>query len=192
MNATLLAFELMVGVTMLQRLAELVLSRRNLAQLSSASRPADPASNWVALIVLQVLWLAGCALEPAWRGAPAPMPLFGVGLTLFALGAGLRVWCILTLGSWWNARAKVDPGLHVVTSGPYRFVRHPNYAGVLLELIGLPLAGAAWWTLALLAPPHLLVLWRRMRGEDELLFDLPGYAEAMGAKGALLPRLARR
>lgn len=192
MNATLLAFELMVGATALQRLVELVLSRRNLAQLSSASRAADSSVNWVALIALQALWLAGCLLEPAWRGSTARMPVFGAGLALFVLGAGLRVWCILCLGSWWNARARVDPGLRVVTSGPYRFVRHPNYAGVLLELVGLPLAGGAWWTLALLAPPHLVVLLRRMRGEDRLLFDLPGYARSMGAKGALLPRLVRR
>lgn len=192
MTATLLAYELMVGATALQRLAELVLSRRNLALLSSASRAADSSANWVALVALQTLWLAACALEPAWRGSTAGKPLFAAGLALFVLGAGLRLWCILSLGSWWNARARVDPGLCVVTSGPYRFVRHPNYAGVLLELVGLPLAGAAWWALALLAPPHLLVLWQRMRGEDRLLFALPGYAQAMGTKGALLPRLARR
>jgi len=57
---------------------------------------------------------------------------------------------------------------------------------------GLPLAGGAWWTLALLIGPHALVFRRRIRGEDRLLFALPGYAESMGAKGALLPRPSRR
>jgi methyltransferase len=192
MNATLVAFLLLVGLTGLQRLLELVLSRRNVARLSSASRSADSRANWIALVVLQTVWLAGCALEPAWRGATAPMPLFAVGLGLFLLGAALRMWCILALGSRWNARAQVDPDLCVETSGPYRFVRHPNYTGVLLELIGLPMAGGAWWLLALVVPPHLFVLLQRIRGEDRLLFGVPGYAEAMGTKGALLPRLARR
>ncbi|HEX6882696.1 MAG TPA: isoprenylcysteine carboxylmethyltransferase family protein [Planctomycetota bacterium] len=192
MSAALLALELVVGLTALQRLAELVLSRRNLARLSVASRAADSRANYGALVALQSLWLVGCALEPALRGAAAPAPLLAAGLALFAAGAALRLWCIRTLGTWWNARARVDPGLRVVAEGPYRFVRHPNYLGVLLELVGLPLAGGAWWTLLLLAPPHALVLGRRIRGEDALLFGLPGYAERMAGKGALLPRLARR
>jgi methyltransferase len=192
MNATLLFYELMLGLTAVQRLAELGLSRHNLAQLSPAARTADSPVNWGALVVLQVAWLSGSAIEPAWRGSTALMPLFAVGLGLFALGAVLRVWCILSLGGGWNARARVDPGLRIVSCGPYRFVRHPNYAGVLLELIGLPLAGAAWWTLLCVAPPHIFVLWRRIRGEDALLFGLPGYSELMGTKGALLPRLVRR
>lgn len=192
MSSSLVALELVVGLTVVQRLAELVLSRRNLARLSEASQAADSGANWIAMVVLQASWLAGCALEPALRGTAGSPVQFGLGLALFAAGATLRVWCIRTLGGWWNARGRVDPGLRVVSSGPYRFVRHPNYLGVLLELVGLPLAGAAWWTLVLLAPPHVVVLWRRMRGEDELLFRLPGYAEHMAGKRALLPRVVRR
>lgn len=184
--------EALVVLTALQRLGELVHSRRNLRALSGASAAADSRGNWSALVVLQVAWLAGSALEPALRGSVAPPALFWTGLALFLAGEGLRTWCILTLGPWWNARASVDPGLAVVAHGPYRWIRHPNYLGVLLELLGLPLAGGAWWTLALLAPPHLLVLARRIRGEDRLLFALPGYARLMAGKGALWPRASRR
>lgn len=188
----LAVFEGLVLLTALQRLAELVHSRRNLARLSPAARPADSRGNWSALVVLQGLWLAASALEPALRGGVAPAGLFALGLAAFLAGEALRCWCIVALGGWWNARARVDPGLRVVSHGPYRWLRHPNYLGVLLELFGLPLAGGAWWTLALLAPPHLVVLARRMRGEDRLLFALPGYAAAMGGKGALVPRWSRR
>lgn len=191
MNAALV-FGILVALTAVQRLAELVHSRRNLAKLSRASQPADSSVNWTVLVALQVAWLAGCGLEPYLRGGVAPLPLYGAGLGLFLAGECLRTWCILTLGTWWNARARVDPGLRVVASGPYRWIRHPNYLGVLLELVGLPLAGGAWWTLALLALPHFVVFAKRIRGEDRLLFALPGYAECMGAKGALWPRLSRR
>jgi len=190
MRASWLA--LLVAVTALQRLAELMLSRRNLARLDRGSRPADTRTNWIALVVLQVLWLSGCWIEPWLRDARPPRALAWVGLGVFLGGAALRVWCIATLGRWWNARARVDPGLTVVSHGPYRWVRHPNYLGVLLELVGLPLVGGAWWTLALLTPPHVLVLARRMRGEDLLLCTLPGYAERMAGKGALLPRVRAR
>lgn len=182
---------LLVALTALQRLLELARSRANLRALSSTSRAADSRANWAALVGLQVLWLAGAALEPVLRARVAPAPLFWGGLLLFALGEALRLWCMRTLGPAWNARARVDPGLGVVTSGPYRWIRHPNYLGVLLELLGLLLAGGAWVALALLVPSHLVVLHRRMRGEDALLAALPGYAQAMAGKGALLPRFSR-
>ncbi len=188
----LVVVELVVALTALQRLLELVHSRRNLARLSDAARPADSSKNWGALVVLQVLWLAGCALEPILRGERPASTLFWTGAVLFLAGEALRTWCILALGTWWNARARVDPELGVVSHGPYRWIRHPNYLGVWLEFVGLPLAGGAWWTLALLVLPHALVFRQRIRGEDALLFALPGYAESMGRKGALFPRLARR
>jgi methyltransferase len=176
----------------LQRLLELRHSRRNLARLSSASLPADSRANWTVIVAAQALWLAGCALETALRGRVAPAPVFWGGIAVFSCGAALRLWCIRRLGPRWNARALVDPGLRVERGGPYRWVRHPNYLGVLLELVGLPLAAGAWVTLAVLLPVHVLALRARMRGEDELLLALPGYAETMGRKGALLPRLSAR
>jgi len=184
--------EFLVGATALQRLLELALSRRNLRRLPEAARAADSDANWITLVTAQVLWLAGCALEPMLRGQPAPAFCFWTGLVFFLAGESLRVWCMRTLGSAWNARARVDPGQRVVTRGPYRWIRHPNYLGVLLELFGLPLAGAAWWTLAFSLPLHLVVFLRRIRGEDALLFALPGYADSMGRKGALVPRLGSR
>jgi methyltransferase len=187
----LVLYEAVVALTIAQRLAELVHSRRNQRRLAPASADADTRANWIALVVAQTGWIAGCVLEPALRGAVAPRGAFVAGVALFLAGAALRTWCILRLGPSWNARARVDPGLRVVSSGPYRWIRHPNYLGVLLELVGLPLAGGAWWTLALTVPPHVWVLARRIRGEDRLLYGVPGYAEAMSGKGALLPRLRR-
>jgi methyltransferase len=191
-SAPTLCFELVVALTALQRLVELVHSRRNLARLASTSANADSGVNWIALVLLQSLWLVGSALEPILRGGVVASRWLWLGGACFVAGQALRTWCILILGRSWNARGRVDPGLTIVSAGPYRWVRHPNYLGVLLEVLGLPLAGGATWTLALAFPLHGLVLMRRMRGEDALLFALPGYAERMGAKGALLPRRERR
>lgn len=186
--ASLPVYEGLVVLAALQRLGELVHSRRNLRR-QGADRPADSSANWTVLVALQTVWLAGCAAEAAWRGRVPPTAVFLAGLSLFLAGEALRVWCIVTLGRAWNARARVAQDLTVVTGGPYRWIRHPNYLGVFLELVGLPLAGGAWITLAVLFPLHAVVFANRIRGEDRLLFALPGYAEKMSGKGALLPRL---
>lgn len=189
--ASLPVYEGLVLLAALQRLGELVHSRRNLHR-QSADRAADSSANWTVLVAIQTAWLIGCAAEAAWRGRVPSAGVFALGLGLFLAGEALRVWCILTLGRAWNARARVAEDLAVVTVGPYRWIRHPNYLGVFLELVGLPLAGGAWITLAVLFPLHVVVFANRIRGEDRLLFALPGYAEHMGGKGALLPGLGRR
>lgn len=184
--------EILIGCVALQRLFELGLSHRNLRALPDGSRDADSSANWAALVAAQTLWLGGSALEPALRGRAALALVGWSGLLLFVLGQALRMWCMHTLGVRWNARARVDPALRVESAGPYRWIRHPNYLAVLLEVIGLPLAAGAWITLGLALAAHALVLRARIRGEDELLFAVPGYAAAMGGKGALLPRLFAR
>jgi protein-S-isoprenylcysteine O-methyltransferase Ste14 len=93
------------------------------------------------------------------------------GLTLVGLGLVLRVWVRLTLGRLYSGRLQVKTGHRVVTSGPYRFVRHPSYDGFLLEALGLVvgfsslLGGLAW--LFLLVPGFIY----RIRVEEKLLVD---------------------
>ena len=101
--------------------------------------------------------------------------------------AGLRVWTLRTLGAMWNVRI-VEPAA-VVVAGPYRFIRHPNYAIVVAELFVLPLAHSCWVTLIALSSLNALVLFFRIRAEERVLFALPGYAEKMGSKARFIPGL---
>ncbi len=184
-----------LGVVVLagvQRLFELWTSKTHLARRGGKGTSADPAGNWALLVLAQGGWLAGTTIELLLRGRPARAPLFWTGLALFALGDLLRQWCMRALGPEWNARAVVSDELQIVTRGPYRWMRHPNYLGVMLELVGLCVAAGAWITLSLAGTAQVLMLARRMQREDELLFALPGYREAMEGKGGFLPRLTRR
>ena len=191
MSVSPLTFAGLVALAAVQRLLELWHSRRNLRRQSEGAESAGSTWHWSALVAFQAAWLLGCGLEPLFRGRVAgPVPL-ATGGALFLSGAALRVWCIRSLGASWNARGRVDPATRVVSTGPYRWIRHPNYLGVLLELVGLPLAGGAWITLAVMVVPHAWLLARRMRAEDALLQALPGYTPAMAGKGALLPRIGR-
>lgn len=120
------------------------------------------------------------------RRRPRATPLW---LTLLGAATALRWWSMGTLGESWNVRAVVPAGLRPVTSGPYRFVRHPNYLAVALEFVALPLAGGATWSALGLSLLNALVLADRIREEERLLSAVPGYEEAFRGRSRLLPGL---
>jgi methyltransferase len=80
--------------------------------------------------------------EGAWRGA-APPALLWAGGVLFVAAKALKWWAILTLGVSWTFRVVVVPGAPLVARGPYRFLRHPNYAAVVFELFSVALVTSA-------------------------------------------------
>jgi methyltransferase len=86
----------------------------------------------------------------------------------------LRWWCIATLGRRWNTRVIVVPGLAPVTSGPYRFLAHPNYVAVVVEGIALPLVHEAWLTALVFTGANAALLTVRIRAENAALRTLAG------------------
>jgi protein-S-isoprenylcysteine O-methyltransferase Ste14 len=111
------------------------------------------------------------------------------GLAVMAAGLALRVFSILWLGPMFTRLVQVLPGHRLVTSGPYRFVRHPSYSGLLLFFTGLGLAFGDWLSMLIMAfVPALGVLYR-IRVEEEVLIGTFGeeYEEYRGRVGSLLP-----
>jgi methyltransferase len=107
-------------------------------------------------------------IEGAWRG-PSPPGILVSGLALFGVAKALKLWAITSLGGLWSYRVLVLPGRALVTRGPYRWLRHPNYLAVLGEIAGVALTVWAPITgvLALLGFGSLL--WRRIAIEDRAL-----------------------
>jgi len=110
-----------------------------------------------------------------------------VWLAVLAAATGLRWWSIRSLGPQWNVRAAVPTDLRPIASGPYRWVRHPNYLAVILEFAALPMAGGAWVSAIGLSMLDGAVLFDRIRAEEELLFKAPGYAQAFSGKARFIP-----
>jgi methyltransferase len=81
-------------------------------------------------------------VEGAWRGAP-PRSAVLAGAAVFLIAKALKWWAIVSLGTFWTFRVIVVPGARLVAAGPYRWLRHPNYAGVMGELAGVALMTAA-------------------------------------------------
>jgi methyltransferase len=106
----------------------------------------EPTDDVFAL--MRVVYPAGFVamiVEGYIRGGPS-FRTVGAGATVFAVAKALKWWAIVTLGSAWTFRVIVVPGVRLVVRGPYRAVRHPNYLGVIGELVGVALMTGAWVT----------------------------------------------
>lgn len=166
---SLIAYTVLVGAVALERVAELVVSQRNAAWSKRNGGVEYGRGHYPAMVLLHTGLLAGCLTE-AWLTDRPFIPLLGGTMFLVVLGAqGLRWWCIATLGRRWNTRVIVIPGLPLITSGPYRLMRHPNYLAVIIEGAALPLVHGAWLTAAVFALLNLPLLRIRIRCEQAAL-----------------------
>lgn len=147
-----------VGV---QRLAELVYAERNTRRL--LARGGAEYARWQHpwFVALHAAWLIGLAVFVPWTAA-VNWPL----LVCFALLQLARVWVIASLGPYWTTRLIALPGAPLVRQGPYRFMRHPNYAIVAAEIAVLPLAFGAWEIAAIFTVLNAALLACRMRPEN--------------------------
>jgi protein-S-isoprenylcysteine O-methyltransferase Ste14 len=110
------------------------------------------------------------------------------GVVLLWLGLALRVWAVVALGAAFRTTVGVEPGQVVVTRGPYRWVRHPSYTGLLAILAGFGLAVGNWLALVICLVLPAAALLRRIRVEEAVLEQaLPGYAEYEARTARLLP-----
>lgn len=136
-----------LGIVVVQRVTELRRARRNAAWARERGAVEYAGGHYPAFFVLHVGWLAGWVVE-AWVRGPNLSEHWGVWAGMFATAQVLRYWAIATLGPRWNTRVLVLPGLEPIARGPYRWLRHPNYVAVALELCSVPMVFGAWFTAA--------------------------------------------
>lgn len=132
----------MVTVIISQRLSELYIAKNNRAWAMAAGAQEFGASHYPLFFLLHMGWLVGWIIESSLRGGLVS-EVWYLWLSLFMIAQGLRYWCMVSLGPLWNTRILVIPTGMAIKKGPYRFLRHPNYLAVAIELISLPLVFGA-------------------------------------------------
>lgn len=150
-----------------QRLAELVVSRRHERGLAARGAVEVGRRHYPAMVLLHTAFLLACTLEVWLLPRPFVPPLAAAMLVLLLLATALRYWAIATLGERWTTRVLCLPGAPPVRRGPYRFLAHPNYLAVVVEIFALPLIHGAWLTAAVFSAANAFLLVLRIRAEEE-------------------------
>lgn len=162
---------LAVAAISAQRLLELVLARRNERKARARGAVERGQGHYPLIVGLHSLWIVSTLVEGLARG-PEPPYLWPVALALFLLIQPLRYWAIFSLGSFWNTKILVVPGVKPVAWGPYRYVSHPNYVVVVVEILTFPLIFGAWLTALVFTILNAAVLYVRIKEENRALREL--------------------
>lgn len=177
----------LVGLVVLERLLELVLTRRNLRWALAHGGVLIAEDRYPRMVALHSSFLLACPLEVVLFDRPFLPWLGWPMLGLLVSTMALRYWAISSLGKHWTTRVVVVPGAEAVRRGPYRFLRHPNYVAVVLELAALPLVHTAWLTAAVWSAANLWVLRDRIRVEEQALAAHSQYETVFGEVPRFLP-----
>jgi methyltransferase len=153
----------------LSRLEELVRARRNTQRLVQRGAREYAPKHYFVMVLIHVAWFALSLLEVAHYGCLWNLKWLALGL----IGQGLRYWTQAYLGERWTTRILVMPGELAQRGGPFGWLRHPNYVGVVLEMWSYPMAVGAWRTaLGLSMANGLLLKWRI--SQEERAWKLSG------------------
>ena len=171
----------------LERLFELWLSRRNAQRALARGGIECDAGHYRFMRVLHLAFLVSCAAEVALLQRPFHSALAASMLVAAIFAQGLRYWSIWSLGDRWNVRVIVVPGDSVITRGPYRLVRHPNYLAVAIEGVALPMIHTAWLTALWFTLANAVLLAVRIACEERALASHTDYRAALGDRARFLP-----
>jgi methyltransferase len=155
-----------------QRLAELVYARRNEARLRARGAIEHAPEHYWLIVALHAAWLAGLWLTAT------EQPIHSVWLFAFVVLQVLRLWVLATLKERWTTRIIVLPEAPLVRLGPYRFIRHPNYAIVVAEIFVLPMVFGLYAYAIAFSLLNAVVLGIRIRAENQALQIAPSSSPA--------------
>jgi len=189
MPTSVIAFLILLVLVGALRLGEMQLSARNQRRLAErgVAKVSEPALRWMIPLHAGILISAGVEVLALHRPL---IPALAVGAAIvFVFANFLRWWVIRTLAGHWNVQVMASAGLGVVASGPYKWIRHPNYLAVILEVCSLPLIHTAWITAIWGTLGFIWILRGRLAVEEAVLMSSPEYRTMMGSKPRFVPGL---
>jgi methyltransferase len=168
-GASRVVYAVVLALVAVERAVELVVSRRHAGRLRARGGVEAGRGHYPWMVALHATLFPACLGEVFGLGRPFVPALGAAAGGALVLTMALRWWVIATLGERWTTRVIVLPGAPLVAGGPFRFLRHPNYLAVGVEIFAIPLFHAAWATAALWGGANLVLLAVRIRAEERAL-----------------------
>jgi methyltransferase len=156
--------QIVMGYVVILRLAELIYARRNTKALLSEGGKELGASHYPIMVGMHALWLA----EIIWIAQPDADPNPAL-LAVFFLSQLFRFWTLASIGRWWTTRIISAPHFPRITAGPYKYLRHPNYTVVIIEIALIPMLLGAQWVAFCFTILNAAMLWWRISIEEQAL-----------------------
>jgi methyltransferase len=166
-------FAVLITLLVAQRLSELAVSKRNRRWAMSRGGIEAGRGQYPVVVALHVLFFLSLVAERHFlpRGWS---PIWPFWLGVLIVSQLLRAWSMLSLGPFWNTGIIVIPGERPVLKGPYRYIRHPNYVAVVVEILAIPMLCGAYLTATVFSLLNALVLFWRIREEERALDLMEG------------------
>ena len=188
------AYLAILAALAVERVFHLAIASRNARRAFAMGAVERGRGHYPAMAAFHALFLLSAAAEAIALKFSFPGTL-GEAIEWIALGGAvgaqaLRYWSIASLGARWNTRIIVFPGLPPISRGPYRFMRHPNYLAVIIEIACVPMIRGCWITAVVFSIGNAALLWVRIRAEEAAMG--PRYALEFDGRRRLMPKLPPR
>ncbi|MDI2586081.1 isoprenylcysteine carboxyl methyltransferase [Psychrobacillus sp. NEAU-3TGS] len=174
-------FWIIICLVIAQRIIEVLIAKRNEKKMLARGAYEVGASHYPYMIALHVSFFVCLIAEVVFLNQRIS-PLFPLFMLIFLFVQALRIWCLTSLGTFWNTKIMILPGANVVKSGPYLFIRHPNYVVVCIEIALLPLMFQAYFTAICFTLLNLAMLSVRIPLEEKALMEATDYSEEFKKK----------
>ncbi|MEG6586263.1 isoprenylcysteine carboxyl methyltransferase family protein [Dendrosporobacter sp. 1207_IL3150] len=159
------------AVIAVQRVSELILANRNKRLIKSIGGREYSPEHYPLFFLLHISWFLGWIYEGNVKNELSS--IWYIWLCLLFFAQILRYWCMASLGRYWNTRILIVPGSQRVKMGPYRFIPHPNYLAVAIELVSVPLIFNAYYTASVISLLNaILLIGIRIPAEEKALEQL--------------------
>lgn len=184
-------FGFFMAFVILQRLIELLVARRNEARMKREGAIEFGGGHYPWMVFMHIGFFLSLITEVLvlQKGISPYWPLL---LFLFLLAQAGRIWALASLGKYWNTKIIVLPGAEPVRKGPYRFLKHPNYVIVTLELLVIPLLFNAYITAAVFAILNAIMLSVRIPAEETALKNLTEYENQFNRNGKISSKMLKK
>lgn len=180
-------FFIVISFIIAQRLTELMIAKRNELKLKELGGYEVGMSHYKIVVALHTLFFFSLILE-GYFIRDVLLSGWQALLILFVLLQVIRIWTIRSLGMYWNTKIIILPGAAPIIKGPYRWIRHPNYLIVILELLIIPLMFQAYVTALCFTILNIFLLLKiRIPQEEQALQKETSYIEVLGDKKRFIP-----